>query len=186
MKGQGRGGGRIPNRLKVFLFAVRPCGNLPSCWRTRPQRRYGAWLGNRFQKTVTMSSITPEWLFVQGGTEPCGTVEWNQPLADHGPGVYIVTVAAPPANGQHVVYIGRTKSLFRRLRQFYRHKYGASAPHRGGQDILKLDGPRKVHWARTQAYAEAERLMLEVFRKRTGTWPYGNRVRSARMSPAFR
>ena len=129
-----------------------------------------------------MPIITPDWLFGRSGIEFYGTVQWGQPLPEPGAGVYVVTATKSLIGGQHVIYIGRSRSLSRRLRQFYRHKYGASAPHRGGQEILKLDGPKIVHWARVEAYAEAERLMLEAFQAEVGAWPYGNRVKSARMT----
>ncbi|MBP0444848.1 GIY-YIG nuclease family protein [Roseomonas sp. SSH11] len=128
-----------------------------------------------------IAAVTPGWLFAQAGLAPCSEVGWGQLVQERGPGVYIITADPAPRDGQPVVYIGRAKSLSRRLRQFYRHRYGASSPHRGGQEILKLDGQRVVHWARAEVYAEAERLMLEAFRDATGIWPYGNRIRSARM-----
>ena len=130
-----------------------------------------------------MSTITPERLLAQSALELSGEVEWNAPVPESGPGVYIITVTNPPSSERRVVYIGRAKSLRRRLRQFYRHKYGATAPHRGGQEILTLAGQKTVYWAQTNAYAEAERAMLEAFKAETGTWPHGNRIRSARMAP---
>lgn len=130
---------------------------------------------------MDVSPLTPKWLFAAGGAGQCSRVEWGQPVLERGPGVYVITVNGKPLNGQHVVYIGRAKSLSRRLSQFYRHKYGASSPQRGGQEILKLEGPKVVHWGRIETYAGAERLMMEAFYGAVGAWPHGNKVRSARM-----
>ena len=55
-------------------------------------------------------------------------VPWNTKLLVDVPGVYVV--AETPIK---VLYIGKAKNLAKRLSQFYRHKYGAKAPHRGGR-----------------------------------------------------
>jgi len=128
-----------------------------------------------------MDFITPDWLFAQADLQQCGSSEWGQPLGERGSGVYIITNIDDAAVGPIIVYIGRAKSLARRLREFYRHRHGAKGPHRGGQDILLLPGQKIVHWARTEQYGEAERLMLVGFEGRFGRLPWGNRIRSARM-----
>jgi hypothetical protein len=133
-------------------------------------------------RKISVVSITPEWLFARSGIEPSGAVAWRDPIQERGSGVYVITAASLPGSCQQIVYIGRAKCLCRRLSQFYRHKYGAPSPHRGGQEILKLDGPLTVHWGRTESYAEGEHLMMEAFRSQVGAWPYGNRVKSARMT----
>jgi hypothetical protein len=130
-----------------------------------------------------MPPIKPEWLFDLAGAKAGGTVEWGQPVPEHGPGVYIVTVTEPLIDGQSVVYIGRAKCLSRRLGQFYRHQLGRSSPHSGGQRILTLNSPKLIHWAPVERYADAEHAMLQGFRDAVGTWPLGNRVKSARMAP---
>jgi hypothetical protein len=129
--------------------------------------------------------ITPTHLFAVCGAVPCGPFEWGEKVLEQGSGVYIITVPPDPLLGRHVVYIGRAKRLDRRLRQFYRHKYGASAPHRGGQEILNLEGPMSVCWAKIEDYANAEHRMLQWFHDKTGAWPYGNKVKSTRMSSAL-
>ncbi len=88
-----------------------------------------------------------------------------------------------PLLGRHIVYIGRAKRLDRRLRQFFRHEYGAPALHRGGQEILNLAAPKSVYWAQIGDYARSEHQMLHWFITNTGAWPYGNEMKSARMSP---
>ena len=133
-------------------------------------------------ETAAMLTVTPEWLLAQAEIEPGGVVEWGCSIPEHEAGIYIVTTSDPPIAGQPVIYIGRAKCLSRRLKQFYSHKYGDKAPHRGGQEILKLDGLKMVHWAPSAAYAEAERRLLEAFRSEAGAWPYGNRMKSARMA----
>ena len=127
-----------------------------------------------------VTAITPEWLFERIGATAGGSVEWGRPVLERGCGVYIITVA-DAIEGQHVVYIGRTGRPLRvRLNDFYRHRYGDSSPHSGGQEILKLTSPRKVHWAAILDSATAEHVMLEAFRAAAGRLPYGNKVRPRR------
>ena len=129
------------------------------------------------------TAITPEWLFGHIGGTAGGSVEWGRPVPERGCGVYIITVA-DAIEGQHVVYIGRTSRPLRvRLGEFYRHRYGDSKPHSGGQEILKLTSPRTVHWAVVMHCATAEDVMLEAFRDAVGRLPYANKMRSARMTP---
>jgi hypothetical protein len=133
--------------------------------------------------SMTRQIITPEWLFKQAGLTAAGAAEWKQEIPERGPGVYIITSTDPAADGQPVVYIGRSKHLRRRLKQFYKHQYGQKAPHRGGQEILRLKGSLTVYWAPAEYYAAAERGMLEAFQSATGVWPHGNRMKSAAMAP---
>jgi hypothetical protein len=94
-------------------------------------------------------------------------------------GPYVVV----SADGE-VVYVGRTRrALRKRLREFYRHRYGDKRPHRGGQAILLLTRPLLVYWAATNDWEAAEDTMIEHFRSAAGRLPFGNRVRSARLKP---
>ena len=129
-----------------------------------------------------MQVIEPRWLFDRAGITPGGTVTWGKPVPERGPGVYIITCSEARPDGQIVVYVGRTKHLSRRLGEFYRHRYGQPAPHRGGQEILNLSGLKTVHWAAVEHYAAAEHAMLEAYRALVGTLPFGNRIRSATMT----
>jgi hypothetical protein len=135
-------------------------------------------------------------VFAAAGLVPRGPQAWNTPIEQHGPGVYVIAlvqgaaeaasaavdVAALPAAeqarwivGQPVIYIGRaTRSIRGRLAQFYRHTYGKSTPHRGGQAVLLLQCPRWVYWAATDSPIKAERAMTAEFRKRVGRLPFGN------------
>jgi hypothetical protein len=81
-------------------------------------------------------------------------------------------------NDEPVIYIGRaTRSLGERVAQFYRHRYGKGAPHRGGQAVIPLPCARWVYWARTDDPITAEAAMIASFRKRVGKLPYANRRR---------
>ena len=126
-----------------------------------------------------MTVITPKYLIGLVEATDSGQVEWGIHVPDKRSGIYIVTTA-DPVDGQHVVYIGLSKCLSRRLSQFYRHKYGAKSPHRGGQEILNLTSPMTVHWAAIDDYAAAEDTVLETFRMVVGQRPFGNRIKSAR------
>jgi hypothetical protein len=138
-------------------------------------------------------------LFAAAGLVAQGPKPWREPLENARPGVYVVALvpgaaeAAPAAfdlaslppdefkrwmAGQPVIYVGRaTRSLRGRLEQFYRHTYGESAPHRGGQAVLLLTCPLWVYWAATDSPVKAEGMMLDDFCKRVGRLPYANRRR---------
>ena len=83
--------------------------------------------------------------------------------------------------GSVTVYIGKTKRpLAQRLREFYGHKYGNRAPHRGGQLLLTLPGERGVYWAATNRFRIAEHLMLEAFAAAHGGLPIANKITAIR------
>jgi hypothetical protein len=144
------------------------------------------------------NAVSIEDLFACADLVPCGPFDWNIPIPERKSGVYAISVGgisidpehiAEPARhrwivGQHIVYIGRAKNLRKRLQQFYRHKYGAHSPHRGGQSILLLGVPLHVSWSAVDDYAGAEDRMIEQFRAVCGRVPFGNRVKSARMRPS--
>jgi hypothetical protein len=142
--------------------------------------------------------VTVQDLFAVAGLAPDGPVEWGGAIGQSRPGIYTVALTANPDDPaphipltcvpdaerarwlvqQPVLYVGRaTRSLRGRLAQFYRHRYGKSAPHRGGQAVIPLECDRWVYWATTQSPIKAERQMIEAFRARVGKLPYGNRRR---------
>ena len=137
-------------------------------------------------------------IFAHVGLEPQGPVPWGHEINEDRPGIYVVTVDIPAkvmedhaemkrlglastfgwSAGKNIVYIGRTQvSLRRRMRQFYKHTYGRSSPHRGGQEVLRLTASRSVYWARTPHPVEAERRMIEKFFDETRRLPFANKVR---------
>jgi len=123
--------------------------------------------------------LTVRDVFQAAQLEPCGPVCWGEPVPARSTGVYVVVAIEP----FELVYIGRSRRpLRRRLREFYRHRYAASSPHRGGQAVLLLKCPLVVYWAATTDYAAAENSMIEYFRSQVGKFPDANRVRSARIS----
>ena len=126
--------------------------------------------------------VTVQEIFNAAGLLPCGPVSWGTPIPERSGGVYLVELMQPKeGDGQSIIYVGRTKrSLRRRTREFYNHRYGERRPHRGGQAILKFAPSLLVYWAPTNACADAEDRMIEQFRKLVGRLPYGNRMRSAR------
>ncbi len=116
--------------------------------------------------------MTPDALFASAGLIRGGSVQWGEPCLERRSGVYIVAVEGV------VVYIGRTRRpLARRIHEFYKHRYGAARPHRGGQELLLLPGIRTVYWAVTLSAREAETLMLKAFEARFGCLPSANRRR---------
>jgi hypothetical protein len=140
--------------------------------------------------------MTVQDLFAAAGLVPYGPVEWGIAVEERRPGIYVVALTANPEDPapdielgcvpeaerprwlaqQPVLYIGRaTRSLRGRLAQFYRHEYGKSGPHRGGQAVIPLECERWVFWAATDSPITAERQMIETFRAKVGKLPYGNR-----------
>ena len=111
-----------------------------------------------------------EALFASVGLFPRGPVPWNIDLPEDGPGVYVIV-----SDGE-VVYIGQaTRSLARRLREFYRQQYGAKSPHREEQDMLRLTTTLAVYWASTEDPRGAAAEMLRWFSRRFAHLPLGNR-----------
>ncbi len=140
-----------------------------------------------------MQMIDPEALLSGVGLSVGGVETWKDSIPEKGPGVYIISIQRPDAiavdslpaehqsywkGDQAIVYIGRSKHLRRRLREFYKHKYGEKRPHAGGQAILNLS-LQTVHWASVSDYHKAEGNLIEAFEKAAGAKPFGNRVRSA-------
>ena len=140
-------------------------------------------------------------LFERAGLDVLGPIAWGVAPTETRSGVYAISIcdarisagALPESlrqrwlDDQHIVYIGRAKVLRKRLQQFYRHTYGANSPHRGGQSILTLGVPLEVYWALAADYATAEDRLIEYFRTACGAMPFGNRIKSARLSsPTFK
>ncbi|TIN72058.1 MAG: GIY-YIG nuclease family protein [Mesorhizobium sp.] len=143
--------------------------------------------------------LDPTDLYKLASMSPGGVTQWGNDVPSSASGVYVISVADPATvilkpdlnvgphiwqGDQPIVYVGRAKNLRKRLSQFRRHKFGRSAPHRGGQAILLLDAPLTITWAEVADYAHAEDRLITIFREQVGRMPFGNRVRSARTSPA--
>ena len=117
-------------------------------------------------------------LFRAARLSPCRPVGWGKPVKECGPGIYVI--AEKPGR---IIYIGRSsRSIAKRMEQFYCHKYGAKSPHRGGQEILLLNKPRSVYWAQTKDFRIAESRMIAAFEEHAGKLPYGNKKRGVRLS----
>ena len=144
-----------------------------------------------------LKSVSAEQLFQTAGLVPTGTVSWGDNVTDTVPGVYVISIADLSNvqyderfelvrnywnSDQEIIYIGRSRQLSRRLRQFYKHIYGARSPHRGGQAILLLKCAKLIRWAAVEDYIGTEHRLLEAFEKEVGRKPFGNRVRAARVS----
>ncbi len=135
-------------------------------------------------------------LFENVGLAYNGPIAWETAISERGPGVYVVSLRdrSPPSldclndidlaqwiDDEEILYIGRSKHLQRRLREFYRHKYGDRRPHRGGQALLQLICPKLVTWAAVDDYAGAEHRLIDAFTRVVGKKPFANRMRAARM-----
>jgi hypothetical protein len=140
--------------------------------------------------------MSVEDLYALAGVTPTGVTRWGDDVPTKLSGVYVISTETllpgsevPEsertywAPDQKIIYIGRAKQLRRRLRQFRRHVYGRTSPHRGGQAILLLDCAKTITWAEVPDYGKAEAALIEAFHAKIGRKPFGNRVRSAVMSP---
>ena len=142
-------------------------------------------------------AFTVRQLFARAGLVPAGPARWGEAVGETAPGVYAVSIVADPDThavpariappgesadkwlwGQPVIYLGRTtKPLGERIGQFYRHRHGDKAPHRGGQDVLLLTCDLWVFWAATDDPVWADRTMLDAFQAQAGALPFANRRR---------
>ena len=141
--------------------------------------------------------MSVEELYALAGITPTGVTRWGDDVPTKQPGVYVIsTEDEVPALSlpeperafwvpdQKIIYIGRAKQLRRRLHQFRRHVYGRTSPHRGGQAILLLDCVKEITWAEVADYGKAEAALIDTFHSKVGRKPFGNRVRSAVLSPS--
>jgi hypothetical protein len=121
-----------------------------------------------------LAIVTVAEIFAAANLTPCGPVSWGTSIPEKRPGVYLIQVDG-------VTVYGKTKRpLAQRLREFYGHKYGNRAPHRGGQLLLTLPGERSVYWAATDHFRIAEHLMLEAFAAAHGVLPIANKIKAIR------
>ena len=76
-----------------------------------------------------------------------------------------------------VVYIGcTTRALSKRVGEFYRHQYGKTAPHRGGQAVKLLKCNLWVDRSPATDPFETELTMLCAFKGKVGHLPFANRL----------
>jgi hypothetical protein len=142
--------------------------------------------------------ITVAQLFKEAGLKPSGPVPWLQSIEERQAGIYVMSTVSCPSEIcetidvsylesselsrwnqlQPVVYIGRaTRSLKKRLGQFYRHKLGKRSPHAGGQAVKRLKCSLWVYWAPTEKPIEVERALIDAFAAKVGRLPFANRRR---------
>jgi hypothetical protein len=139
--------------------------------------------------------MSVEDLYALASVTQTGVTRWGDDVPSKLSGVYVISTEAVLSGSelpeeeraywvpdQTIIYIGRAKQLRRRLRQFRRHIYGRTSPHRGGQAILLLDCAKTITWAEVPDYGKAEAALIEAFHAKIGRKPFGNRVRSAVMS----
>ena len=131
------------------------------------------------------SYVTISDLFEAASLKPCRRpVAWDKPVPESRPGVYVVVHDGEVrTDGQSILYVGRTtSSLRKRINQFYKHRYGDTSPHRGGQEVLRFKPNLLVYWAATDDPAGAEHLLIERFRVVAGGLPFANRLKASRLS----
>lgn len=154
--------------------------------------------GGKAATRALISPLTAGDVFRAADLVPHGPVAWGTLPAETAPGVYVVSLLDDPQGciglpsadylserererwlpGHPVVYIGRTRRpLARRIREFYRHKHGKTAPHRGGQAVKLLICNLWVFWCPTDEPTHAEHAMIEAFCRHTGRLPFANRRR---------
>ncbi len=145
------------------------------------------------------TSLTVAEIFNVASLSPRGPVRWGTPISEAGAGVYVVALVGE-ANAQldcpvyadyleeperlrwlpkqPVIYIGQTTrgTLAKRVSQFYSHRYGQKAPHRGGQALKLLRCDLWVYWSPTSDPRGSELTMISAFKEEVGQKPFANRL----------
>ena len=145
--------------------------------------------------------ISVQAIFAEVGLLPVTPVPWRQPIPWETPGVYVLALSPDPQassgrplpdnlpieigarwlHDQPVIYIGKAggvdskSTLKKRLGQYYRHRWGESAPHNGGQDVHLLKCPIWIFAASASEPLPMEKAMIAAFRTRVGHRPFANR-----------
>jgi hypothetical protein len=183
----------LPATMDVLARGLKSV--LPDCYPASNARteRHQRFQGQKMAATF----LTVAELFRKANLALHGPVRWNTPIPDKHPGVYVIGLSAD-ANAssseidaeylgvperlrwianQPIVYIGQAtrQTLATRLGQFYRHKYGAKSPHRGGQALKLLTCDLWVYWSPCDNPRGCESLMLDAFQKQSGQLPFANR-----------
>jgi putative transcriptional regulator len=185
-------GGQVSPLAATFVELVTRYPDTIDRLQTLPKRV--SWL----PKTPSHDSnpITVKQLFNVAELPVCGPVRWkDERVPDKQPGVYVVATVSCPDDevgmedvaglptkvarrwvpSQPILYVGETtRPLSTRIDEFYRHKYGAKSPHRGGQDVKLLDCPLWIYWSPTERPVDAEKSMIWAFVDRVGYRPFGN------------
>jgi hypothetical protein len=147
--------------------------------------------------------MTVAELLSAAGLRPQGPLSWEalKTISERASGIYVVSLVRSPrqrcgkidickltdeeqqhwVKGQTIIYIGRAKSLAKRLKEFHRHTYGHPAPHRGGQAVKLLSCQKWVFWATTPNFVADERRLINAFETRTGKLPFANRSRGTQV-----
>ncbi|MGO8788020.1 MAG: hypothetical protein ACLQVL_11660 [Terriglobia bacterium] len=77
-----------------------------------------------------------------------------------------------------VLYIGgTTRTIRKRIGDFYNHKVGNKGPHAGGQVVRLLKCDRWVYWSPTTDATdpmESEKVMISAFKKQVDHLPFAN------------
>jgi hypothetical protein len=141
-------------------------------------------------------ALTISELCQVAGIIPAPPVRWGASVTERRSGVYFIArahdscvlsdaISAPTTDmrciatwlpHEPVLYIGKATSLRKRLDQFYRHKYGARSPHRGGQrlKLLTILDDLWVHWAVCESPRDVEARLLRHFKAKVGRLPFAN------------
>ena len=78
-----------------------------------------------------------------------------------------------------ILYIGKANGksgLFQRLRQYMRYGFDGGNNHRGGRAIFQVEGYENLicRWCVCENCEDKERLLLENFKRKYGTYPIAN------------
>jgi len=147
--------------------------------------------------------LTVAEVFRKASLSPHGPVRWEEKISESRPGVYVVARARKPMasckasdlrfkdphppvrdleyerrrwlRNEPVLYIGQTtRSLRKRIGQFYGQKVGNRSPHAGGQVVKLLACEPWVYWSPTTRPRESEKKMISAFKKRVSQLPFAN------------
>lgn len=112
---------------------------------------------------------------------PAGMEVTFKDTIDNHPGAAypIGSLEAKRVPASDILYIGKAngeKGLFQRLRQYMRYGFDAGNNHRGGRVIFQVEGYENLicRWCVCENCEDKERLLLENFKRKYGTYPIAN------------
>jgi hypothetical protein len=69
---------------------------------------------------------------------------------------------------------GTTRTICKRIGDFYDHEVGNKSPHAGGQVVKLLKCDQWVYWSPTTDPMESEKAMISAFKKQMHHLPFAN------------
>lgn len=106
-------------------------------------------------------------------------INFKDTIDNHSGDAYRVEDLESKRVSSDILYIGKAsgkRGLFQRLRQYMRYGFGTGGNHRGGRAIFQVEGYENLicRWCVCENCEDKERLLLENFKRKYGTYPVAN------------